>query len=108
MIATGTVRPGEKRPGGVESILDAGQVFLKLPETNHCPQFKMANCPEGLVRTYHRDEKRCILPDACVQGMMCAAYVPSCDEGFTLSSWTGGNGCSAYACDPSWIFPVQE
>lgn len=107
-LVLGSVRPGEKRPGGVESILDAGQVFIKVPETNSCPQFKLAACPEGQVRGYHRDEKRCIIPDACVESRMCALMVPSCEEGFSLVSWTGGYGCSAYACDPTWILPVEE
>jgi hypothetical protein len=107
-LVLGSVRAGAKLPGGVESILDAAQVFLKVPQTKSCPQFKMAPCKDGLVRTYHRDENRCILPGECVKSMMCALYLPHCDEGFSLVSWTNGNGCSAYACDPTWILPAEQ
>lgn len=109
-IILGSVHAGAKFPGGKEQVLTARNVFLKLPEVKGpCPQFKLAACPAGQTRAYSRDADRCILPHECVQSGACAAFVPSCGEGFELQSWTSAPfGCNAYACDPSWIFSEEN
>lgn len=106
-LVQGTIRNGQKLPGGVETILDATQVFLKLPEVSSCPQFKLMACPAGSVHSYSRNEKRCILPRECVPEAFCKMSIPICDEGYSLISWTGQSGCAEHACDPTWIFPEQ-
>ena len=108
-IVAGSIGNGDVFPGGPESVLTADQVFLKLPETQGpCPLFKYGVCPSGQVRDYTRSEDRCILPSACVDAGFCAAFVPACEEGYSLSSWAGGEfGCSQFVCDPAWLF-TQE
>ena len=107
-LVLGSIRSGQTLPGGVETILDASQVFLKLPEVNSCPQFKLIPCPTGTERSYSRNEKRCILPGACVPEAFCKKSFPVCDDGYSLVSWTGESGCEEHACDPTWIFPEQQ
>ena len=108
-IVAGEMYLGATFPGGPEKILFADQVFLKLPEVaGPCPAFRLEKCPEGHAWSYARSEDRCIVPESCVEAGACAAYVPSCDEGYSLSSWTGGPfACPQYVCDPSWLFAEQ-
>lgn len=109
-IIVGNVHKGAQFPGGKETVLSARNVFLKLPEIQGpCPQFKLAACPEGQTRTYTRDTDRCILPGACVESGACAAFVPSCNEGFALQSWASAPfGCDAHVCDPAWIYTDEN
>ena len=95
---------GQTFPGGADKILDASQVYLRLPEqSGPCPVMKLAACPEGQDWAWERNEDRCVLPMGCVESGACAAYVPACDDGYTLQSWSGGMfACSVYACDPTF------
>lgn len=108
-IVTGTFTQGQLISGSYERILSASQVFVKLPETiGPCPLVKMPACTGGKVRTYVRDANRCVVPSACVTPGACAAFVPQCDEGYTLQSWTGGMfACSVSACDPTFSLPAE-
>lgn len=103
-IVSAKIVNGAKLPGGYEKVVDASQVFVKLPEhAGPCPMFKLMACPAGLERTYTRSPDRCLLPSECVKPGLCAAYLPACEEGYTLASWTGSKfACNAYACDPSF------
>jgi len=107
-IVAGQILDGQRFPGGKEKILVATQVFLKLPvQEASCPVFRLRACPEGQTWTYRRDERRCVLPVACQESMMCAAFVPSCENGYGLRTWTGANGCTAFACDPEFSYTQQ-
>jgi hypothetical protein len=104
-IVTGKFINGAFISGSYEKVLAGSQVFVKLPEQpGPCPLVKMPACPEGKVRTYERNEDRCVLPSfTCVTPGVCALYVPQCAEGYELQSWTGGNfACTVYACDPAF------
>ncbi len=104
-LLTAKVINGQLVSGTYEKILSGSQVFVKLPEVaGPCPLVKMPPCPNGKVRTYERNEDRCVLPSfTCVTGGACAQFVPVCDPGYELQSWTGGNfACTVYACDPQF------
>ena len=89
--------------GGTEIILDASQVFVKLPESPSCPQFKLAACAAGEAHTFTRDQNRCQVPTGCAKTATCSTSVPACTEGYTLQSWSSlPKACPAYACDPTW------
>lgn len=105
-LVTGTFRPA-KTPGlNRELWLDSSQVFVKLPDvTQSCPRYAPAQCPAGRVMTVRRDANRCLAPAGCVVPGACAAYVPSCEAGYTQVSWSGGpHACTQYACDPEFLF----
>lgn len=93
-------------PGGPENVLLAEAAFIRLPEHRdaRCPQSK-PDCPEGQPASYSYDADRCVVLDGCVEEpMFCALYIPSCSsEAYTQVSWPGGNGCTAYACEPTWV-----
>lgn len=90
-----------KRKGAL--VLDASQIFLRLPDrATSCPKPSIAECPEGLVHGWTRDENRCLMPTGCLEPLFCIAMVPSCDEGYTLVSWE--NQCTQYACDPEFVY----
>ena len=95
---------------GEERLLDVANVFVRLPEQRDgCPQYKLAQCPEGQVHSFTRDADRCVLPSGCITPGGCALYLPTCNEGYTLQSWTSAPfACNAYVCDPSWVLPAQE
>lgn len=109
-LVAGEIYEGEVFPGGPEQLLFADQVYLKLPEVaGPCPAVKLAPCAEGMVRSYTRTEDRCVVPGACVEAGACAAVVPSCEEGYELSSWNGGMfACTQFVCDPAWLFSSEE
>lgn len=90
---------------GREKVLDASQVFVHLPDvTQSCPRYALARCPEGQTNLFTRNQNRCVVPAGCGGGGACAAFVPSCAEGYSLVSWAGGRfGCTQYACDPSFL-----
>jgi hypothetical protein len=61
-------------------------------------------CPDSTpVRTNTRDANLCVNPSGCVATPFCPLFLPSCNEGYTLSSWTGATGCLTFACDPAFI-----
>ena len=95
---------GAHYQAGTEKVLDASQVYLRLPvHDGPCPMMPEKKCENGTVPTYERTADRCVVFDACVDPGVCAAYVPSCAEGYTLVSWAAGAyGCPTYACDPSF------
>lgn len=90
---------------GREKILDASQVFIRLPDmTQSCPRVAPAQCPAGKVNLWTRNENLCHMPAGCGGGGACAAYVPGCADGYSLVSWVGGRfGCTQYACDPAFL-----
>jgi hypothetical protein len=106
----GAITSGTMVRRGEEQVLEASNVFLRLPEVaGPCPVFKLAACPMGQVRTYTRTADRCVVPAACVAPGVCAQYIPACGEGYSLSSWQSGTfGCPAYACDPNWVLGTQN
>ena len=88
-----------------EKILDASQVFIHLPDmTQSCARPALARCPAGKVNVWTRNQDRCQVPAGCGGGGACAAFVPSCAEGYALSSWAGKPlGCTQFACDPAFL-----
>ena len=87
-----------------EAVLDASQIYLKLPERAGCPAVREPACPAGQVHTYDRDTRRCLVPTGCAQPGACSHMLPSCTEGYDLVSWaTAPRACPAAACDPSWV-----
>lgn len=103
-IASAKVVNGAYISGSYEKVLSASQVFVKLPESiGPCPLRPIAQCPEGKIHSFSRTADRCEVPGGCVTPGYCALYVPSCPEGYTLQSWSGGQfACQVYACDPAW------
>ncbi len=104
-VEDGAITSGALVRHGEELVLEATNVFMRLPEVaGPCPLFKLTPCADGQTRSYSRTADRCIVPGACVTQHFCATVVPGCAEGYTLASWPGANGgCAAYACDPSWV-----
>ncbi|MBL8953800.1 MAG: hypothetical protein JNK82_23695 [Myxococcaceae bacterium] len=101
----GAITSGTWVKQGEEKIFAATNVFFKLPEVaGPCPLFRPTNCADGQTWGYRRDADRCVVPVSCVPQRFCAAVVPACADGYTLTSWPSTNGgCPAYACDPSWV-----
>lgn len=102
-IAAGVV---ETRPSTVgpaqESVLDASQVFVRLPERHGpCPQLPQVQCTGGKVGSLSRTPDRCLVQTACVTPGICPPVVVSCDAGYHAVMWRGGtSGCLQWACDP--------
>ncbi|MFT3709747.1 MAG: hypothetical protein QM817_19130 [Archangium sp.] len=104
-LVAGKIVDGAQVGAGREKVLDASQIFLKLPDmTQSCPRSSLPLCGGTKVNTWTRDHNRCTVPAACVQPGVCAAFVPACAAGYSLVSWTGGTrACTQYACDPDWL-----
>lgn len=80
----------------------ANQVFVELPDrTVSCPKMPPSTCASTEVAAWERTADRCIVPSGCTQPMYCAAFVPSCDAGYSQVSWQ--NGCTRYACQPEFL-----
>lgn len=95
---------GQQFPAGKEKILDASQVYIRLPVSEGpCPMKPEPVCTGGTVPTYTRNADRCVVFDACVTPGVCAQSLPVCETDYTLESWAAGpHACPAYACDPSF------
>lgn len=108
-IAAALFVKGDQYPGGYAYLLDASQVYLDVADmTGPCPAVKLAQCPEpGSEWTYTRDEKLCLLPEACSTNDDCPSLQPpQCDEGYSVSAWrTDSLSCMRFACDPSFVLP---
>ena len=105
-IEKGALVAGRFVNGAVkEKILDASQVFIHLPDmTQSCPRPAVVRCPAGKVNVWTRNQDRCEVPAGCGGGGACAAFVPSCADGYSLSSWAGGPfACAQFACDPAFL-----
>lgn len=80
----------------------ASQVFVELPDRQvSCPRSPPSVCGNGEVPAWERTAERCIEPSGCTLPMYCAAFVPSCDEGYSTVSWQ--NGCTRHACEPDFL-----
>ena len=104
------ITDGRTYAGGKEKIVDASQVFIKLPNRNGpCPLMRLAMCPNGEVHSYSRSDELCMMPAGCVVPGMCAQYIPECPSGYSLATWSGGAAaCPVHACDPAFLNPAQE
>ncbi|MBL8914434.1 MAG: hypothetical protein JNM17_27255 [Archangium sp.] len=104
-LVAGKFVDGAQVGAGREKVLDAAQVFVKLPDmTQSCGRTSAPLCSPSKVNTFVRDENRCVMPAGCVTPGACAAVVPACAEGYSLVSWTGGSrACTQHVCDPSWL-----
>jgi hypothetical protein len=103
-VVAGTLRQGAHLPGGFEEVLDASQVYVRLPERKGpCPVSPTQSCADGTVAVQERDADRCIMQVGCVKPGVCPLFEPLCASGYTLSSWASApDACPAFACDPSF------
>lgn len=107
-IVAGTIEDGAVFTGGPEQVLGANQVFIRLPERiGPCPALAIPNCAaSGKVATFTHSPDRCQVFDKCVTPGVCALFLPSCGDGYSLVSWTGGpHACQQHACEPSFLTP---
>ena len=104
-IVAGTFEKGALFPGGYEDVLQATQVFVRLPErVGPCPTVPAWLCTDGSVAAFERTDDRCVVQVGCVRPGVCPLFAPACASGYTLTSWTAPpNGCPAFACDPTFI-----
>jgi hypothetical protein len=105
-IVAAKIRAGQKYPAGTEQVLDASQVYVKLPlSLGPCGKPYVPSCPTGQVPTFKRGVDRCTTFDSCVKPGVCPQYVPACDDGYMLVSYTSAPlACNAYVCDPDFLF----
>lgn len=108
-VVTGTFAQGQLLPGGYEKVLEATQVFVRLPDRiGPCPERPQFLCTEGTVVIQERTEDRCMVQVGCVVPNICpqTRYMPECSAGYTLASWAEApSGCPTYACDPTFVIP---
>ncbi len=100
------VAAGQKMAGGTESVLEASQVWMHLPETaGPCAMPREQVCGAGQVQSYERTPDRCVEPAGCVTLGVCPRAVqPSCADGYLASTWAASpDACPATACDPAWV-----
>src|SRR6185312_10078189 len=89
-IVSGSVVSGEQLPGGTQTVLDATQVFLHLPEGMGPCSHHVVSCGVGKVQVFERDQNRCVNNTGCAAPGMCSQMMPACADGYTLSSWREG------------------
>lgn len=104
-LVVGIVADGAPVGVGVEKVLLASQVFVKLPDqTKSCPRISAPFCASNKLPVWTRDADRCQVSAGCATAGACTANVPTCDEFYDLVSWTGGPfACTQYACEPSFL-----
>lgn len=104
-LVAGHLRDGAVYPAGTERVLDAGQVYLRLPDVSRCLlQFHV--CPACHHAVYTRNANRCAVFAGCVttQDTCLPAPKPECAPGYVMASWPADNAtCYASACDPAFL-----
>jgi hypothetical protein len=101
-LVAGRFVTGKQMPGGREIILDAKQVYFKLPaDEQPCPMFALLACENGTVQTWYRNEERCLMPLECSEPVFCTMMIPACADGYVLRTWRAG--CAGWACDPAFM-----
>jgi hypothetical protein len=108
-LVAGSFGEGQTYAAGTEEILFASQVFLKLPErVGPCVKLSQPYCGDGTVSTYTHTPDRCNAFDQCVEPGACIALAPTCADGYVVVSWTAAPfACSAYTCEPAFLYPEQ-
>jgi hypothetical protein len=102
-LVAATVRNGASMTAGPDVVLDASQVFLKVAGSKRtCPATPSPSCGSGRVYAWDRDMGRCRVPLGCVTSRSNCGGAPTCAPGYTRSAWTTAQGCTAYACDPTF------
>jgi len=104
-VVTGAFVQGEHFPGGYEQVLDASQVFVRLPDVvGPCIERPSVLCSEGTSAVLERTADRCFDQVGCVTKGICPLFMPACAAGYTLASWPAApSGCPSFACDPSFV-----
>jgi Domain of unknown function (DUF6748) len=106
-IARGILREGDDGTGGDARVLDASQVYLRLPETRGpCPLAlrPVPACEEGTVVVFTRNPDRCLVPAGCDKPGICPLFVLGCADGYRSFSWSSApNACQVSVCDPAWV-----
>jgi hypothetical protein len=104
-VVAGHFRDGAKEPGGYEQVLDAGQVFVELPDRGGPCLLPHQLCAEPSRPTYTRDVDRCLVFQGCIaRGPCLPGLPPRCAEGYALSHWpAAGPSCVDYVCDPAFL-----
>lgn len=105
-VVAAKLRNGTKYPAGYEKVLDASQVYLRVPvATPPCTRFPLHLCPEGQINTFARTADRCLIPNGCrTPGACSKQHVPVCADGYSMVEWTSApSACQAYACDPAFV-----
>jgi len=103
-LVAGAFRDGETYAAGSELILDASQVYLRLPVAKpDCSQVQPL-CTIGTVRAYAYADDRCLVFEGCVEPGPCSQAMPSCEDGYVRVSWAGEpSACTQSACEPAWL-----
>lgn len=103
-IVSANLVDGDKLAGGAEKVLDASQVFIRIPDSiGPCPKGPEVLCAMGLERAYTRNADRCEVFAGCVKPAICPLFMPACQPGYSLVSWEGTSGCKQYTCDPTFV-----
>lgn len=92
---------GAAFPAGPEKVLDASQVYVRLPDVKGpCPTFGMMRCPTGSTVAFTRSADRCLKPAGCVPQGKCTQLPPTCADGYQLASWSvAPRACAQFVCD---------
>jgi len=104
-IVAATIHAGQHFAAGDEMVLDASQVYVKLPVAlGPCGKPAVPTCTGGKVPTFKRGVDRCVAFDACVKPGVCPHNLPACEDGYSLQSWAKApSACSAFACDADFL-----
>lgn len=104
-IVSAKFSAGQQMGAGAEKLLDASQVFVRLPERiGPCPRVAERLCPSGTVPTYTRTADRCLVQGECVTPGYCTMSMPVCAPDYGVVSWPAApDGCKAFSCDPSFV-----
>lgn len=84
------------------AVLDAGRIYLKLPQRALCRTPPLARCPSGTLQAWTRGLDRCLAPAGCVRAEGCESVRVTCPAGYTARTWVNASGCSAGVCDPDF------
>jgi len=105
-VVAGHFRDGALTPSGAERVLEADQVFVRLPDATGVCLLPHHVCRDGLHAVYTRNVDRCLVFQACIRdtGVCQVELPPRCAPGYTMSRWPADSPtCVGVACDPAFL-----
>ena len=107
-ITAGRMRDGTVFAGGPEQVLEASQVFVRLPDPpGPCSAADVTGglCLPSTLPTYARSEDRCFVFQACEAQQMCTLSLPACESGYRLVTYRTAGACTTGVCEPEFVQP---
>jgi hypothetical protein len=106
-LVSGLYLKSQKLPAEATYILEAGNVFFKIPLQWSCPAFRLAAPPAGKAWSM-KYSNGCVVPDRIVTPGVCPRNFETCGAHMNEVRFSAGaNNCESLVCEPDFAHVVR-